>query len=538
MRKQTKLVAVLSAAALLAVGASMTSFAATGWTEEDGTWVYYDKEGYKVTDTWKKSGNFWYWLDEDGYMATSKLIENGDESDNIYYVDDTGRMVTNRWIELENEDYYDNSEDDESETNWYYFQNSGKAYKTSGSTSFKTINGKKYAFDENGKMLYGWITKDSSERVKDGDASYKNGVYYCGDANDGARVTSDWRKLYVGNEGPTDSEDDEYWFYFQPNGEKFCAQATDDNPQFKTKKINGKTYGFDEFGMMVSGWTEDDVVATASELYGYFNDKENGSRQKGWFKAVPSEAMNSTAHNDDSAKWYYGNTDGTLVYSELKTISGKKYAFNEKGEMMSGLQVLSVVEYKGKNRIAASKAVDKEGYVSNEGLWDRVLETADSIPDFVPEYWRTLSEENGLPVYTHVYYFGGGEDGAMKLGNQNVEVDGDTYQFTFGKDGSTKGQGLEGFDKNRAFYVFGKKVKADADYRYQAIDIWNKGELVVGDDAIGKPLVNASGSLMKGTKYKDSEGREYTMEKIDLKDSEGKVVVKDLYVVASFKWAD
>ena len=34
MRKQTKLVAVLSAAALLAIGASMTSFAATGWQEE------------------------------------------------------------------------------------------------------------------------------------------------------------------------------------------------------------------------------------------------------------------------------------------------------------------------------------------------------------------------------------------------------------------------------------------------------------------------------------------------------------------------
>ena len=40
MKKQTKLVAVLSTAALLAIGASMTSFAATGWAEEDGTWVY------------------------------------------------------------------------------------------------------------------------------------------------------------------------------------------------------------------------------------------------------------------------------------------------------------------------------------------------------------------------------------------------------------------------------------------------------------------------------------------------------------------
>ena len=41
MRKQTKLVAVLSAAALLAIGASMTSYAAGGWVAEgDNDWVY------------------------------------------------------------------------------------------------------------------------------------------------------------------------------------------------------------------------------------------------------------------------------------------------------------------------------------------------------------------------------------------------------------------------------------------------------------------------------------------------------------------
>ena len=41
MRKQTKLVAVLSTAALLAIGASMTSFSATAhWEQEGEDWVY------------------------------------------------------------------------------------------------------------------------------------------------------------------------------------------------------------------------------------------------------------------------------------------------------------------------------------------------------------------------------------------------------------------------------------------------------------------------------------------------------------------
>ena len=57
MRKQTKVVAVASAAALLAIGGAMTSFAAQGWVEEDGTWYFYDKDGSRVEDTWKKSGD-------------------------------------------------------------------------------------------------------------------------------------------------------------------------------------------------------------------------------------------------------------------------------------------------------------------------------------------------------------------------------------------------------------------------------------------------------------------------------------------------
>ena len=60
MKKQTKLVAVLSTAALLAIGASMTSFAATGWANRKmGTWVYYNRDGERATDSWKKSGNNW-----------------------------------------------------------------------------------------------------------------------------------------------------------------------------------------------------------------------------------------------------------------------------------------------------------------------------------------------------------------------------------------------------------------------------------------------------------------------------------------------
>ena len=126
MRKQTKVVAVASAAALLAIGGAMTSFAAQGWVEEDGTWYYYDKDGNRVEDEWKKSGDNWFWLDseEGGAMATDKLI---DDDNNTYYVDGNGVMVTNTWVKVVNEDQ--DEDDDPAEYRYYYMQSNGKAYR-------------------------------------------------------------------------------------------------------------------------------------------------------------------------------------------------------------------------------------------------------------------------------------------------------------------------------------------------------------------------------------------------------------------------
>ena len=91
-------------------------------------------------------------MGSDGEMAADVLIE---DDDNYYYVDENSAMVRNQWVAVENEDA---GQEDEPDHYWYYFQSNGKAYKRSNdsnSLSPKTINGKKYAFDTDGKMLYG-----------------------------------------------------------------------------------------------------------------------------------------------------------------------------------------------------------------------------------------------------------------------------------------------------------------------------------------------------------------------------------------------
>ena len=536
MRKQTKVVAVASAAALLAIGGAMTSFAAQGWVEEDGTWYYYDKDGNRVENEWKKSGDNWFWLDseEGGAMATDKLIEDDDDT---YYVDGNGVMVTNTWVKVVNEDQDD---DDPAEYRYYYMQNSGKAYKAgdSGKTKFKTIDGKKYAFDEDGKMLYGWVNEDDSTLASD-DSDWETATYYMGSWEDGSLKTG-WQKITVYDQDEDDDYD--YWFNFKSNGKKRFNES--DSKDILEKKINGKHYAFDNRGVMTYEWT----ATTESDLstisnWRYFNSPEDGVRStKGWFKVVApdedgddntfkdysNDSANSTFAQGDAAdeneRWYYADSDGELYVGQIKKIKGKYYGFwpddgEKAGRMLTGLCAL---------KMSGSKIVD----VIDDDM------DADGLDDFMDKY-GTESQANS-DVY--LYYFGNDADtdGAMKTGNVTINLDGDSYQFQFKKNGdaSSRGRGVNGIDDGKYIYQYGQKVKADSDEKYilvkavgninsdtATVDVYESKDIrtefaktafqVTGTDAtvngfygFGSAyyLVNTSGRIQTGTKTGVKDG--------------------------------
>ena len=467
MRKQTKLVAVLSTAALLAIGASMTSFAAQGWAEEDGTWVYYDSSNDRVTEEWKKSGDNWYWLDDNGEMAVDMLVEDDDD---YYYVDANGVMVTNQWVAIENEDA---GEEDEPDHYWYYFQANGKAYTRSDNASedpvsAKTINGKKYAFDEEGRMLYGWVS--GGERQTDDDA-WKESLYYFGDEDDGA-MSLGWRQISIVDDEYEDlqpgdeywDEDQDRWFYFQTSGKKVAADS-DDGDTLKTKTINGRKYGFDEYGRMIADWftetasysTATQGVASYTSSFMYFSTPEDGARAtKGWFKVVPGYYLHEDKYNDGDDYWYYADGDGEIYSNVIKTIKGKKYAFDNYGRMIDGLVFLQMATENGK--VDSSEIAQK---FADDG--DIPYDTEDAFDDFVVHYAPQISSGE-----IRSFYFGDSDDGAMKTGRQTVEIDGDSFTFKFKDSSSSKGAGINGIDDHK-LYSAGKLIEADSDDKYQVV---------------------------------------------------------------------
>ena len=454
MRKQTKVVAVASAAALLAIGASMTSFAATGWVEEDGQWYFYDKDGNRVEDEWKKSGDNWYWLDseEGGAMAVDKLVEDDDDT---YYVDGNGVMVTNTWVKVVNEDQDD--DDDPAEYHYYYMQSNGKAYRQTGSSSNlskKTIDGKRYAFDDEGRMLYGWVTADGTMVNDDDGWNTSDVLYYFGGWEDGSMKTG-WQKISVYDSSKEDDYD--YWFNFKSNGERRGYN--------EKKKINGKYYGFDKRGVMIYQWyraTESDMASPSS--WNYFSSPEDGARYvKGWFKVAPPTEDNTFLEtedtfakgdsDDESERWYYADDDG-LVSGEIKKIKGKYYAFAPEGDnagrMLSGLCALQMNEADGSK-------IDKVVMADMDN---------DDLDDFMDNVDAGLYDDSNV----YLYYFGddADADGSMKTGSVSVNLDGDSYQFQFKKTGAadSRGRGVTGIDDGKYIYKYGQKIKADSDDKY------------------------------------------------------------------------
>ena len=466
MRKQTKLVAVLSAAALLAMGASMTSFAA-GWEKDDaGVWHYYDSDDDMVTGEWKKDGGKWFYLDEDGDMLTDAWV------DDDYYVDESGAMLTNAWKYTVSSDEQD--EPDEDGERWFYFNNKGK--KVADDT--KKINGKTYLFDNEGKMQFGWQYDGVNDEM-----------YYYGDENDGARTESQWlwleRSGNLSDEDIDDGQDkgncddvssdpcdDEGWYWFQSSGKVYKDTGK--------KKINGKYYIFNEHGQMLYEWIDnkkvavgsnaqldaerkDGIPATAGEMI-YYNQNEDGSRANGWYQIDGSEAMKTDSDTDwyyiDDGEMYhaekpedgayntftgeYVKDDDSEVYVMRKKVkaSGNKYfAFNEKGQMQDGLQY--------------------------------------------------VAKDKGF------FYFD--ENGYQKTGKvSGVECEDDDYSFYFTTKNGKNGIGYTG-DKDGTLYFNGKRLEADDDYKFYVVE----GDIY---------LVNTKGKIQKATgskKYDDIENGAY-----------------------------
>ena len=487
MRKQTKIAAVVSAAALLALGASITSFAAAKgtWMMVDGEWYCYDKNGDVYENTFCSSNGKEYYVGDDGMLVRSSWVEyDGD----YYFVNSSGAKIVNDWR------LTTPYEDEDADEEWFYFQSTGKR----ADNKKILYKGSTFFFDADGKMLTGWVTADGTQVVNEENEIDKNYTFFCDET--GARVESAWVYTTSPATADDDADADEYWYYLKSSGKVATG---------KQANVKGQAFIFgdkanDNFGQMLTGWvakfdnrtanTDDDYyieIDGETESYAvndeniadvyyclYDEDKADGHVQKNkWIKTWrPEDAYDED--EDEDKFWYWVEKDGKVFIPGSADAQVYKYSLGD-GALDGGKTQFGI----------AKKKINSKDYFFNM--------SGEMVNNFID----VVHTNDADVIAEGMHYFGGSDDGSMKTGSQSVKDDnGDTFKFYFGTKNSgteKKGVGITG-NKNNKLYYMGHLVAAQ-DYKYQTVDFD-----VNGNGMESTFIVNQNGSIQhSAVEYKE-----------------------------------
>lgn len=411
--RRSKLLALAAGLCVFAAAGSVTSFAA--WQSENGKY-YYEENGNRVTNEWRKgdSDQKWRYLDSSGYMTVNDWVY---DTKGTYYVDGNGIMAANQWIKITGNDT------DE----WYYAGDSGKIV----TDDWQKINNNYYYFDENGLMQTGWVDE------------FK---YYC-DPSSGVMKTG-WQQLEISDEFANDDKyeaGDLAWFYFDTQtGKKYAGK----DGESVNKTIGGKSYGFNENGIMQVGWAKFKDATPEISGYKYFAEQDGNGYSYGeavtgtWYATIGPDSKQS-----GDTEWFYFNASGYPKCGvddgyQVVRINGKRYLFNDYGNPVYGVR-----------------------------------------------YVETKGAEDGYEVY----YFGDSKKNCSAVTGKTTIKDGDgeTISCWF----SEAGYGYTGVKSNYLYYK-GRLQKADSGTRYVRVTVGGK-----------EYVVNQSGQVQKNKKnLKDADG--------------------------------
>lgn len=471
MRKQMKLAVVTSAAALLAAGASIPSFAASKgtWKMVDGEWYCYDSSGRKITNDWRLTAPI---DDEDG------------------------------------------------EEEWFFFKSNGKRAEDEK----LLIGGKTYFFDSEGTMLTGWVQESGDGWDEGSTDDVKNtDTYYC-DEETGTRLEKTWVYTYAPSVDPDDvgSDDDEHYYYLKSSGKVATGKQTN---------VIGQTYFFDAEGVMLTGWVtqasdsngymqiwedDDDTDGTYDTPLADFSDRnvyfcaEDGHMRKNKWINVYNNVEYGEDDDDNDKYWFWINSSGVVYIPNEGDYDfvGQIYDFDD-GEEDAFESRFSVDNYGVDDKFNGGIVYAKEKKINSKTYF------FNSHGQMISGFFRT-NEDDKNEYKNSMYYFGGWDDGARKTGSCTVKDDSDeSYRFYFASSTSESqhyynGIGINGA-KSGKLYEDGLLIRA-LDNKYEEKDVTIDGKVY-------HFIVNKSGSIQSSAKeYEEDDdvlidARKYTFSK-------------------------
>ena len=454
---------------------NFTALSYVGWFGESGKMTYVTNEGYKVANAWRESDGMMFYLDSDGYVVYNKVFEyNG----SIYYVGRNGARVKDQFVNVTEDmilgDYVT--------PGCFYFTEDGTAFVKYGNNFIKTIDNKKYAFDDMGHMFTDcWISKDGNYIEPSPDVllegvylAKENGVLYQNEWYDFTFDASSSYELEKSNLIADDYNDlYKMWMYFDNK----CCKVHGNVDSSKRLVLNGKEYSFDENGIILLGFQKNKtdldisqgsnpVIHDRLKVY----DKEEGYLLKNkWLYEETPLVYTEGFENDDKSYWRYIDNEGLLVKNKIKTVNGHKYAFDGLGRLRKGFVLMDGISFYGAEYKAEDLNKDDFVYPITEG--GRL-------------YGSDLLD---------IHYFSESEDeneGRMVTKGINIDLDDGNYEFLFRSNGIAYGNKNELKLYKDSYYKNGIKFIPWEDTKY--------GIVKVSDDEYR--VINKNGKLIKAKK--------------------------------------
>lgn len=348
-----------------------TAWASGGqWEYNDAgnLWYYLDEKGEKVKGKKELNGDV-YFFGEDGAMLTgwvhcpknefpepySEAVEEGD----IYYCGQDGKMATG-WVTAYNPEQavyddrqqFEGTQEDEYEMKRYYFEENGKPCRDRR----KTIDGKRYLFDEEGAVLTGWIydrgdgspeqylrvDTDSQESDKELCRDNPENMMYATEG-DGSLAANQW----VDAIPPWDDEDDDSRSFYADSS-SYIVTGRGGRGNGTSVSARRKAQKVDEIGTYIlEGWSTDVNVTRIDGKYYCLED--SGTRTDGMIFLSGAEGDPSFGDGlycfMDNAAMKTGpvmkenvddddGSDGYVYYYYFSERSNSKYS---KGQGISGV---------------------------------------------------------------------------------------------------------------------------------------------------------------------------------------------------------
>lgn len=451
---------------------NLTVFAFSGWHKIDGKSCYLDEEGRMTLNAFRESDGVKYYLGPDGFLLPNRVFEyNGF----IYSTDERGARNENKFVTVN----YENDPYGEFAEGIYYFDETGRSIVKKDNKFYKNIDGKNYAFSEEGYLIEGWLDEDGNP-ITNPESILTDGVYYAQPG--GVLLSSAWYNfnddigvIYTDGQNVTFNAEkyeylDDFYMYFDQRGKKVKADINTDKKE-KKKVISGKEYAFDEFGIMLNTFTVNGDLdysqkqnPTLQEDVKYYSLSGELVKNQ-WIKTIPSQLLSQADYDDLQENWYRTDENGKIIHNKIKKIDGKKYLFDGQGQMRTGFALSN-------NELFISSFKPEE------------LKRRDFIETILAG-----STLHGVEL-GELRFFGLNEDtdGYMVTGDIQIELEDGICDFLFDSKGIAYGSHSTVKRKNNYYYLNGLRMKP-----------WDEQKYGILRDAQGEyVLLNQKGIQVKG----------------------------------------